>query len=577
MKLAWSRFGLPLLMKELYEQAARRRTYVVRVVYASLLFLFGLLLYYSTVGGRSSDPFALLGYGRQFFITIVMMQFMGIYLFMPAMTCGVVTSEKERNSLGLLFLTRLGPWAILLEKYLSRVIPMLSFLLLSLPLLVIAYSLGGLTQAFLWAGIWLLLVSVLQVGAIALFCSAFFRSTTSAFIATYLIGIVVMFGPIFCQEVLDVPLNRLLNNLLGLYGVDIARGVAEWFLGPVMFQLCQGASVAVATAAGLPILFSAVFFLLLARAFVVRRAFLPPTYALLRIFRQLDRYFSRVNHNRLTRGIVLVRDPDPLYIVAPVAWRETTKAALGSTGHLIRMLLIIEIPVAVIVVLFASSHTTAGITVVLLFLWVLSVLVMAVKGASLISRERGNETLDVLLTTGLRGTEIVRQKASGLRRLNSVLAIPLLTIILFKFWMMSSTSGYGRPNGALYLICALLSVALYLPMVGWFSFWLGLRVRNQTRAIFSAVAGLAGWCILPFFATIIILQMVPGPDHELAMLMLLSPAPIIGLNEYHQLDSIARNEWLPVVLNFAFYGVCLFIFRTLCLRNAGRYLGRGED
>ncbi|MHC4251358.1 MAG: hypothetical protein ACYS9X_19735, partial [Planctomycetota bacterium] len=33
------RFGLPVLMKDLTELAARRRTYIVRSVYASLLFM----------------------------------------------------------------------------------------------------------------------------------------------------------------------------------------------------------------------------------------------------------------------------------------------------------------------------------------------------------------------------------------------------------------------------------------------------------------------------------------------------------------------------------------------------------
>jgi hypothetical protein len=31
--------GLPLLAKELVEQSARRRTYIIRVVYACLLFI----------------------------------------------------------------------------------------------------------------------------------------------------------------------------------------------------------------------------------------------------------------------------------------------------------------------------------------------------------------------------------------------------------------------------------------------------------------------------------------------------------------------------------------------------------
>jgi hypothetical protein len=584
---AWPRLGLPLLLKELVELAARRRTYVVRVVYATLLFLFGMLIYHAIIGRQSGNPFAVLGHGQELFMFVVIIQFMGIYLFMPAMTCSVVTSEKERNSLGLLFLTRLGPWAILLEKYLSRVIPMLAFLLLSLPLLVIAYSLGGITQAFLWAGFWLLAVTVFQVGAIALFCSAYFRSTVSSFIATYLIGVLVMFGPVFCQEVMQIRFDRWIFLLLEGYGLTwIGVDFSTLFLGPAIFGGCRGTSVAVATVAGLPMLFSAAFFLVLARIFVVRRAFLPATSAILKLFRRLDGYFSRVNHNRLTRGIVLIKDSDPLFMTKPVAWRETTKTALGSSRYLVRLLLIIEVPVVVIAVLSATSHTSEGITVVLIFLWILCVLMLAVKGASLIAKERANETLDVLLTTGLRGSEIIRQKASGLRRLTIVLAIPLLTIIFFKAWMDASSgaSGWssrwyaGRPRSMIYLTCALLSVAVYLPMVSWFAFWIGLKIRNQTRAIFTAVGMLAAWCILPIFIIVMITELLGVSSRSpLIALTLLSPATIIPFNEFNDLDDLSKHRWLLVVANFTFYGICLLFFRSRCLGSTGQYLGRLED
>ncbi len=168
MKLSLPRWGLPLLAKELVEQAARPRTYVVRVVYAVLLFFAGFMFYYSIVSRYNASPYAVLGHGRELFQAIINLQFVGIYLFAPAMTCGVLTFEKERNTLGLLFLTRLGPWTIVLEKYLGRIIPMCSFLILSLPLLVIAYSLGGFTQQYVWTGVWLLLITVFQVSALAL-------------------------------------------------------------------------------------------------------------------------------------------------------------------------------------------------------------------------------------------------------------------------------------------------------------------------------------------------------------------------------------------------------------------------
>src|SRR6266700_609025 len=109
-------FGLPLLGKELIEQAARKRTYVIRTLYASLLFFACYLMFYETLQVGNVSSFAVLGRGRQMFDILVGLQFSGIYLFMPAITCSVITQEKERASLQLLFLTRLGPWTILFEK-----------------------------------------------------------------------------------------------------------------------------------------------------------------------------------------------------------------------------------------------------------------------------------------------------------------------------------------------------------------------------------------------------------------------------------------------------------------------------
>src|SRR5262249_48509229 len=133
------RFGLPLLAKELIEQSTRKRTYVVRVVYAMLLFTAAWLLFYDVVQVGTTSPLANLGSGRRMFEVLMKLQFAGIYLVMPAVTCGVIAHEKERNTLALLFLTKLGPWTILLEKLCSRLVPMCGFLLMSLPLLAYAY------------------------------------------------------------------------------------------------------------------------------------------------------------------------------------------------------------------------------------------------------------------------------------------------------------------------------------------------------------------------------------------------------------------------------------------------------
>ena len=61
-----------------------------------------------------------------------MCQFMGIYLFVPLMASGLITSEKERDLLGLL-LTRLSSGAIVLEKILGRLVPMCYLFFAALP------------------------------------------------------------------------------------------------------------------------------------------------------------------------------------------------------------------------------------------------------------------------------------------------------------------------------------------------------------------------------------------------------------------------------------------------------------
>ena len=136
----WPQLGLPLLTKELIEQAARRRTYFVRLLYASLLFLLAYWQFSSILSNSGANNLAMLGTGADMFTRVIELQFLGILLFLPALTCSAITAEKEHNSLTVLLVTRLGPLTILLEKLLGRLVPMFSFLLLSLPLLLASPS-----------------------------------------------------------------------------------------------------------------------------------------------------------------------------------------------------------------------------------------------------------------------------------------------------------------------------------------------------------------------------------------------------------------------------------------------------
>src|SRR3954464_3597534 len=92
------RVSLPLLLKELLEQAARRRTYIIRIVYVSLFFLACLAVILPELTMSSGSPLSMLGVGHNVFTCVIGWQFAGIYLFLPALTCSVLTVEKERNT-----------------------------------------------------------------------------------------------------------------------------------------------------------------------------------------------------------------------------------------------------------------------------------------------------------------------------------------------------------------------------------------------------------------------------------------------------------------------------------------------
>lgn len=584
-----SRFGLPLLAKELVEQAARKRTYVLRVLYASLLFAISYLAFYEVWRMSRANPLAVLGHGREIFSVLVGLQFAGIYLFMPAITCGVLTQEKERNSLMLLFLTRLGPWAIVFEKLLSRLITMVCFLLLSLPLLAFAYSLGGISAEYLWSGVWMLGVAMLQMGTLALACSAWFRTTIGAFVSSYLIALSLFFGPAFAWPVLtwnSTPNSSPLLQSLVTAGVyEYAGQPLFLFFAPAQFFSggTGTADIRVLLLRSVPMLVASLVCVVLARVFVVRRAFVPPGNLVLGFFKQVDGLFKRLNNNRVTRGIVLIGDKSSLPDHDPVAWRETTKRSLGRARYLFRIFLAIEAPLTVVCALIATLEGSANLEVlslILFLLWIVATLIVSVSAASLIAGERSHQTLDVLATTPLTGREIVLQKFRGVKRLMSVLCVPFLTLFLFCAWWRSGLSStvFGRSfDPGLYLVCSALSVGIYLPLVAWLSFFIGLRVRTQARAIIGSLGAIVGWCVLPIVFIYIPFVILLGGSPDLAILLLCSPATIIPFNEFVAIAELCDFPWVAVVFNFLIYGGALIVLRAVCLRYADQFLGRTES
>ena len=562
--------SFPLLTKELTEIAARRRTYVTRVVYALLLFGFFVAMNESTLRNAASNPLYAMGAGQNMFQVLIVLQLIGICLFLPAFTAGLITQEKERDSLVLLLLTELSPWQILLQKLGSGLVSIFSFLLIGMPLAALCYAYGGIAAETLFQGVAVLFLTCLQVAAFALLCSTLARTTVGAFIGTY-VGAGLFAG---------------LVALLGWGSYFVLHGrESDDYVEPFMHVFApmllahRNQSIPKTLLLSIAPLLATFGFLLLARFFFVRRAFAPPRHRLMEIFRWLDAAAQR--GNRLFGNVTFRTRDRALPEDDPIAWRELTRTALGRPHYLVRLLVVLETLAGALCLWAVFENGTRDengvLSLVVASLGTMVVLALSAFAANAFVSERISQTLEVLLTTPLVARDIVRQKARMLTRFMWVLAVPLATVFGMEAWAEEDATrrylGNQVPlDTTAYLLWSFLSLAVYLPLVLWLSLWIGLKMHTRFRAILTALGVIVIWCILPVVIGVICRFDSGKPS---SFLMALSPLAVPAMNEFGSMRELfPEMETLGPALNFLFYGSLALLFRALCLRRADRYLRR---
>jgi hypothetical protein len=507
---------LPLLRRELTELSNRRRTYVIRFV-GAIAVLSVVMVYFSYQISMLSamgngNPNRYMGAGGQLFRGIVPMLFVSVQLLMPALICGSITIEKERNTIGTLFVTRLTPMTIVLEKLFSRLVPMFTFLLLTLPILAFVYSLGGVETTMLLGTVWLLFCECLLYASIGLLCSSWFATTATAFIWSYVLtGILAVFSGLLAGEFpipVPSPFFVWIATFTGFYPGYGGRPqiMPLSALSPAFSSIIPLLIIGAAT---IPSLMLTGTLVLLARVFLVRRAFISSSSMLLKMFKVVDGFFTRLN-DRTTGGMVLVQDYNSLPLFDPVAWRERSKKSLGKARYLFRILVVMEGPVLFICVGTATLTFRSdfdGLHGLLLLVWAIAAMILTMKGATVISTERVRETLDALLSTPLTAKEILTQKVAGMQRLMIVLAVPILsvhfTLLLLSvdLWTVITSASMQVVFSVIwYSVSCVLTTLITMQILAWISVLLGLRSTSQSRSAMTAICLVAAWVLITSFA-----------------------------------------------------------------------------
>ena len=388
--------SFPLLGKELTEQASRKSTYTMRFM---LVIGTGLILFFFIGTQDVSDVYAYSRLGEGIFGIVMLCEFFAALVVLPGTMAAVITSEKENNSLELLFLTQMRPWEIIAQKYFGRIIPVIMFFFLGLPFLAIGYSFGGINNEEIYYMVAFFFCLILQIGAFSIMFSAYFTTTAASVTCSY---IATAFFVVTCCMILD-PIPRITDS---------------FFIIPP-FQLGS---------VGL-FLFMSVIFLKGSPHRTSKSAY--------RVFLEnLDRFWTRMN-KLLAGGIVLVKDggePGTWGLTDdPVEWHEKYKSATGRFSYKIRLALMLSIPAIAFVFFSIGFNDGSRIyeTCSALFFagYLLSVtLFIVVLGSSVVASERIGQRLDVLLTTAVSARDIVNQKMKKGRTYIWTFAFPITII-----------------------------------------------------------------------------------------------------------------------------------------------------
>ena len=113
-------------------------------------------------------------------------------LIVPILTSGSISGERERQTLDIMLTTPMSPFSIALGKLGSAMVNVMMYMVSSIPIMAIAFVLGGMSWWALLGLIVMLLYLGLYVGSVGIFCSSVVKKSIMATVLTIVIGIVII-------------------------------------------------------------------------------------------------------------------------------------------------------------------------------------------------------------------------------------------------------------------------------------------------------------------------------------------------------------------------------------------------
>ncbi len=623
-------FG-PVFFHDIVRTGRQRLTFALRWFYAVGVGFILTMLYYFWLDGKVNyfrNPNPVVGtnemanFGAEFFATFIGIQFLVVVLLTPVYVAGTICIDKERKILEFLFATDLRNREIIFGKLASRVLTLLLFVLVGLPILAFVQLFGGVDPEQLLAATVATVVTVLGLAALGIWFSTMLKKARDAIMLTYLAYVLYVVVTVFAAALVSFSGIGWWNTPLPLgswsFGLDdvlhtLASGNIVWHL--ILMSAPRGAPVAFALDVNLRAY--CVFWLvggglLLGHAVLALRAV-----ALRQAYGAPGGTRSRVKALATADGAepVVVNEAKrrhPPLGANPVFWKEVFVDSATRGGWMARILfgliaLAMVAPIALIVYFtfldppnywsglsFAErwhrfrEEANMWCRVVTGILAFLIVLATAVRGAGAISGEKDKDTWISLLGTPLSSDEILSGKFWG-----CVLALRRVYFFLLLIWCL--TLALGAANPLTILLDAGL-IALYTAAFAWLGLYFSMTARTTliatVRAFFAAIFCAGGFWLVILLCCCLPLDFMGNRsmrDYELprALLIGITPPFVAGwlpMYEFERSDlgpfSLSESEGLGVaapILGTMAWGAFAVALMVACKNKFRQVTNRTND
>ena len=188
------------------------------VLLCCYILLLSAILFLYFAGNNMLVPYSSTAYSPRMAVDaynlLIVFQFALLFLAVPAITATSITSERERQTLDLMLVTKTSSVRIVFGKVMVSIAHTMLLLIASMPVLGVVFFFGGVNFADIAKLLLFYVITSFFVASCGVFCSTLFKRNIVAIITTYILLGIITFGP-FIVLLISVYVKELVLRNVG--------------------------------------------------------------------------------------------------------------------------------------------------------------------------------------------------------------------------------------------------------------------------------------------------------------------------------------------------------------------------